>query len=306
MKKSVKKYTALAVLAVLVITAMFIYRYYREQQSRIYVTNIEFSDLMVDDSKDAKKAKEKEKASYSCSSVEEAGEKFRAALKNRKTKIVIAYKGEISDYSSMSTQIYKLAFSHTGVGDEGDYLNWNHTKVTRRYSSSTKTFTYGITYLDSADKEKKTTAAIKKIEKKLAINKSDSEYNKVKAIYDYIAANVTYDTEDKSDLPYSTYDAAVEGRAVCQGYATLFYRILLDYGIENRIIVSTTHAWNLVKIGDCYYECDVTWDSQREHRGDEYRYLLKARLSGSDHVWRTSVMSDEVTKLKRAGSDYVR
>jgi hypothetical protein len=304
MKRINLRHSALALMGVMFICSIVSYRYSRAQLSQVYVTNIEFDDLLVNESVENKNSTDKNKVRYTCSSVEEAGEKLREGFKNRKTTVEIAYTGTITDYSTMSSEIHDVALEHTGVGNEGDYLNWNHTKVTRKYTSSTRVFTYIITYLDDASMEKATTAAIKKVENKLAISDSDSTYDKIKTIYDYLAKSITYDYNDTSDLPYTAYDAIINGKAVCQGYATLFYRILLDYGIENRIVVSTTHAWNLVKVGDVYYECDLTWDSQQVEKGQSYKYFLKSKINDSTHKWRTSAMSDEVPKLKRASSDY--
>ena len=38
------------------------------------------------------------------------------------------------------------------------------------------------------------------------------------------------------------------------------YRLLLAAGIDNRVLVSVDHAWNIVKLGDKYYNLDSTWD----------------------------------------------
>lgn len=39
--------------------------------------------------------------------------------------------------------------------------------------------------------------------------------------------------------------------AVCQGYASLFYRLALDAGVDTRVISGEAggpHAWNIVKL----------------------------------------------------------
>jgi hypothetical protein len=154
--------------------------------------------------------------------------------------------------------------------------------------------------------EDQTTKAIKAVEKSLPITSKDSTYEKIYTIYDYLANHITY-VQDKTNLSHTAYNAIVNGKAVCQGYATLFYRMLLDYGIDNRLIASSTHAWNLVKVGGKYYECDLTWDSQGVQEGDPYEYFLKADLSSGDtsHNWKSSSMDSSVYTLARASSDYV-
>lgn len=304
MKEKKRQLSALAVLALLVLLTGSLYIYSEKPDDRVYVTNIEFDDLKVDDSVQDHSSEGGDQAAYTCSTVDEAGQMLREGMKDRKTTVVINFTGTVSDANAMSLKIHNIALEHTGEGDEGDYLNWNHTKISRKYNSGTKKFTYVITYLDDAGKEKATTAAIKKLEAKLSISSGDSTYKKVRTIYDYLANHITYDYKDTSNLPYTAYDAIVNGKAVCQGYATLFYRILLDYGIDNRIIVSTTHAWNLVNVDGQYYECDLTWDSQNAQAGQNYEYFLKASLTGSEHKWRTSVLSASVSKLPRASANY--
>lgn len=65
-------------------------------------------------------------------------------------------------------------------------------------------------------------------------------------------------------------------KAVCQGYTNLFYRLALEAGLDARIITgygnSGMRGWNIVKIGDAYYNLDATWDCM--HR-EGYRYFLQ-------------------------------
>ena len=65
--------------------------------------------------------------------------------------------------------------------------------------------------------------------------------------------------------------------------------MLLEAGIDNRIIISTDHAWNHVKLGDKYYYCDTTWDAYNpEETKANYSYFLcgtsEFRRQGSHHV----------------------
>jgi isopentenyldiphosphate isomerase len=304
MREIKRQVSAGAVLALMFLLIVSLYGYSGKHGNAIYdIADIDYGDLMVDDSSQDHTDSD-EKVGYTCGTTQEAGEMLREGLKNRKTTIVINYTGTVSDANDTSLKIHNIALKHTGVGNEGDYLNWNHTKIARKYSSKTKSFTYQVTYLDSAQQEKETTAAIKKLESKLGIKKSDSTYKKIYTIYEYLAKHISYDYDDTTDLPYTAYDAVINGKAVCQGYATLFYRILLDYGIDNRIIVSKTHAWNLVKVNGKYYECDLTWDSQGVQSGQKFEYLLKAKISDSDHKWRNEVLDSDVKKLPRASSNY--
>lgn len=116
----------------------------------------------------------------------------------------------------------------------------------------------------------------------LAVKPGMTELEKAIALHDYLALNCEYDKEnydkelaednlDEKGQPinkyipstsYSMYGVFAERIAVCQGYA-LAYKYLLDQvGIECYMVSSDAmnHAWNLIKLGDSYYQVDVTWD----------------------------------------------
>lgn len=118
-----------------------------------------------------------------------------------------------------------------------------------------------------------------------------NDFNKLKTIYQYICKNVTYDTEHVSDtsygLQYTGYGALMKGTAVCEGYASLLYRMCLMEGIDCRMIFGTAdteggrvyHAWNIVRVDGMYYECDATWDAGSDGAFEWF-------LIGSDHFSR--------------------
>ena len=125
-------------------------------------------------------------------------------------------------------------------------------------------------------------------------NKTD--YQKVKAIYDYICSNVTYDHDNLNDesysLKYTAYAALINKTAVCQGYASLFYRLALDTGVDTRVISGEAggpHAWNIVKLNGKYYNLDSTWDAGRS----TYAYFLKNTNDFDDHVRDNDYQSNE-------------
>ena len=88
------------------------------------------------------------------------------------------------------------------------------------------------------------------------------DHQVVKAVHDYIVATVAYDTAYRE---YTAYGALSKGRAVCQGFALLTYKMLTGAGLEARIITGTAggenHAWNLVQLEGRWYHLDCTWNS---------------------------------------------
>ena len=124
---------------------------------------------------------------------------------------------------------------------------------------------------------------------------SKSDYEKIEAIFAYITSHVVYDYEHLDDedykLQYTAYAALHDGQCVCVGYSSLMYCMMLKAGIDCRIIGGEGgaiyggiggvegHAWNIVRLGDKYYNCDSTWDSGN----DPWYFFLLADDSFNDH-----------------------
>ena len=86
-------------------------------------------------------------------------------------------------------------------------------------------------------------------------------YSREKYVHDYLIQNVVYDAS--APLDQSAYSALVNGRSVCAGYARAFQYVCQKLGIPAYYCAGTSgedHAWNIVKLGDGYYNVDVTWD----------------------------------------------
>ena len=113
-----------------------------------------------------------------------------------------------------------------------------------------------------------------------------SEAKKITKIHDYICNHVDYEYNSKEEQIYTAYGALCTGKAVCQGYAVLFYRLCKEAGLSVRIISGTgnggAHGWNIVRIGSKYYNVDCTWDGQGATTYN--KYLLKSEADFKDHT----------------------
>nr|MCR5544438.1 hypothetical protein [Eubacterium sp.] len=238
--------------------------------------------------------------------VKDAGTVLRDGLKARETEIpvYIRLNEKPSEYQTLYNQIYEEATKHTGVGNEGDYIKYQvHSRGGRisAYPSDYHyvTITFTIEYLSNAEQEAAVDAELTSVYKKLNLTGKSKE-EKLETIYDYIADNVTYDYKNLDDdtylLKHSAYAALINKTAVCQGYAVLLYRMLLDNGIDNRFIKGygisgssqELHAWNLINMDSSYYYADSTWDAGRERV-----YFMYGADSFSDHIPDVSYSSQE-------------
>ncbi|WP_165755789.1 transglutaminase domain-containing protein [Ruminiclostridium hungatei] len=108
------------------------------------------------------------------------------------------------------------------------------------------------------------------------INFRMSDYQKEKAIHDYILQNVSYDNTLSG---YTAYSALYNGLTVCNGYVQLAYRLFNAAGIENMIVKgiydSRDHEWNLVKLDNNWYHLDCTLDDSASATGQmqSYKYF---------------------------------
>ena len=219
-----------------------------------------------------------------------------------------------SYFADRWAEITQTVFAHTGVGYEGDYLK-QHTahygySYGVSYSSQATTVNYNVTvtatyYTDAAQEAQVTAAVADALAGLRLAGKSDGE--KVRAINDFICGAVTYDYDhlydDAYTLKYSAYAALIDGASVCQGYASLFYRMALEAGLDVRVITGTAdngeavgrHAWNAVRVNGSYYYHDVTWNDGTA--SDDY--YLKGTGFEADHF------SDDSIPVAISASDYV-
>ncbi len=250
--------------------------------------------------------------------VEDAGTVLRKQMVDRNTKPAFKYclpaDTTNGDVSKIVEDIFYDALKHTGNPKEGDtlYYGWKQwyasVKRIRDVRGQYLTVTYHIEYYTDSEKEAKLDGAVADLKGKLSLS-SKNDYQKIKAIYDYMCKNIAYDWEHINDpsytLQYTPYAALINKKTVCQGYATLFYRLALECGIDARVIAGHSlgelHAWNIVKLNGQYYYLDSTWDAG----GGNYEYFLKGTNNWKDHTPFTNFETAEFKdKYKIAKTDY--
>ena len=222
-----------------------------------------------------------------------------------------------TDIEEAVTGIWDKAMEHvSGSGTTGDYLHWQHsgydcppvdywdddTNITFTVTFQRHLKTSAIWFTTAAQEAALTNYIRNTILPQLSLG-GKTTYQKVQAIYNWITANVKYDYSHLNDpayrLQYTAYAAAVQKKAVCQGYANLFYRLANDAGVDCRIITGKAyngtqtedHAWNIVRMEDEKYYClDATWDAGL--KPENYEYFLKGLASFSrDHQAETDKLN---------------
>ena len=118
-------------------------------------------------------------------------------------------------------------------------------------------------YGDRRDRYQEATKKLDEVIKSLNLD-GKSDYDKFKAVTNWIVSNVRYDEDNETKYQHDLTGAVLDGLAVCDGYAGTFYYManavglnaLFEDGITNSNRIR--HAWNLVEIDDTYYYVDPT------------------------------------------------
>ena len=242
---------------------------------------------------------------------------LRKQMVSRSEAMSVTLRSASKDVETIALNLWNIAMDHVeGSGTTGDYLRWQHTgkscamKKMPLASGYQYTFTYTpyteyfdtIWFTTAAQEAALTNYIQNTVLPQLSLG-GKTTYQKVQAIYNWITANVKYDYSHLSDptylLQYTAYAAAVQKKAVCQGYANLFYRLANDAGVDCRIITGKAyngtqtedHAWNIVRMEDEKYYClDATWDAGSDPK--DYDYFLKGLTSFSrDHQAETDKLN---------------
>lgn len=234
----------------------------------------------------------------SFTTLEDAGAYVRQQMVARQPSIVFEVVGE-GDYSGWFNQILDIALRDCDDPYAGDYLAKNRGQIGSSMSGYTEngklhlTYTLTAEYYTTAEQEAQLQAKIDEAFASFGFTAQTTAYQKVRTIHDYIVSHVTYDYAHLGDesykLQYTAYAALIDGKSVCQGFASLTYAMLKKAGMEVRTVSGIAdngqsagpHAWNVVRMDDgkSYY-LDCTWDEGTKSD----RYFLVGSSHFTDHA----------------------
>ena len=212
---------------------------------------------------------------------------------------------------SYADSIFKKAAEHNGNPLCGDYLAYQISKyfynctLDGDITGITLKIRYTVDFFTTIEQEKELTEKVDKIISELDLD-GKSDYEKIRAVYDYLTKNVRYDYDGKfskekygesgEKIAHSAYAAICNGVAVCQGYASALYRLLLSVGVDCRIIsgdgLGMLHAWNIAAIDGVYYLLDSTWDAGQT----DYEYFLRGSSDFTAHDESVDFKTEEFKK----------
>ncbi len=123
----------------------------------------------------------------------------------------------------------------------------------------------------------------------LIIKDSDSTYDKIKTMHDYIINNTRYDQTERewrTTASSIAYGALFDHLATCNGYTDTMAIFLNKIGVINYKIATTAndlqnsatgHIWNAVYYNNEWLHMDLTWDDPVTTTGEDmlhHKYFL--------------------------------
>ncbi len=192
-----------------------------------------------------------------------------------------------------------------GDAAAGDYLRLSFRALPQFTANGDGTYTVSAAFYTDARQEAAVDAYVSDV---IAGCTAETDYEKAAYIYGYLCDNVQFDLEnlynEEDQLKYTAYGAAVNGRAVCQGFATLFYRLALAAGLDCRIVTGTRsgqkHAWNIMLHNGEWYHVDASCGAQVL---DPSPYFMRGGLPGGYRIVYDDCTAAEIQSFSFAPPD---
>lgn len=211
---------------------------------------------------------------------------------------------------------------------DGPYRHFSFD-TTRKTNNEVARLTIEYEYLNGADvnikrEQYKNLRSAVKIIVGEAVTDDMSDYDKAKALHDYLVLNNEYDMRlysgNMPHISYTAYGAILEHTSVCAGYAYAYKMLLEEAGIPVEYVRNSNHAWDIVQIDGEWYHVDTTWDDPTPDRKGYVRYdyfLRSDSFMSRDHSgWtasrkctstkydNTTVLNDEEQKQQEEQEQY--
>jgi hypothetical protein len=204
---------------------------------------------------------------FVCADAADFSAQVRSSMLARTTDFSIRYTGNspakvltLDTFDQFMNSI--SSFDDPATSSDFDYLklSWTKAQLTISNVPGALIYTFSFKYLTTAEEEAYVDKKVREIIDTLNVSNS-GDYEKVKAVSDYIIRNVAFDSEYRHKSAYTALDS---GTAICRGYVLLAYKMLDELSVPVRIITGTgcdkPHTWNLVAIDGLWYDLDLTWD----------------------------------------------
>lgn len=193
---------------------------------------------------------------------------------NRSEKFTVLYKAGTDTSFAKTILLDAIQKDYLHTSDSGDYLKYSMGGSAYEYKYQIINSKEVLYYLTFTPHYYTTYSQERELKNKVSqyLNsykwKEKSKYEILCDLNEYVCNNVEYDYEGLNDenefTKYTAYGALIKGKAVCQGYTNLYYKLLKECGINNIMVNSKAlnHIWNAVEYRGQWYSVDTTWNDQ--------------------------------------------
>ncbi len=194
-----------------------------------------------------------------------------------------------SEYKSCTKDVEKISDDPEILTYINNFVHpYNSFSNIRTIISESGEINITISYLYSEEEINSINQKVEEIYNKI-IKENMSDYDKIKAIHDYIVNHTKYDVErnnaEKSKYnSYKAYGPLIEGYATCSGYTDAMALFLEKMEIKNFKVATelmqediSGHVWNAVYLDNKWLHLDLTWDDPVSDDGKDYlqhKYFL--------------------------------
>lgn len=199
-------------------------------------------------------------------------------------------------YSVLADNPDIVYFDKTEIAVAFDFLKGNYMKLRKCYKPS-----------EAKKRMSQMLEKVKEIIEEIEQMYPDNDYERMLFTYSYLQSHFTYDQEEfehscrtgnsiRSDS-HNAFGVLINGAGVCDGFASAFSLIMQNFHISSSSIsgkasfnttVPSNHQWNIVKFGNQFFHCDVTWDldDYRSFKEYSYKYFCVDDLYiKKTHIW---------------------
>lgn len=192
---------------------------------------------------------------------------YANAVKYNSTPFAVKASINISQIDDIMTAVYN---------DHPD-LFWLETQYSFQYGKNQKVHSIALKFNKTIEDIDDNKARFnEKVNAIIALaNKYERDVEKEKFVHDYLIDHVTYN--ESAPMHQSAYSALVNGSSVCAGYSRAFQHIMMKMGIPAYYCVGTAnggpHAWNIIKLGNDFYNVDSLWNDSIGEKYNTRAYL---------------------------------
>ena len=171
-------------------------------------------------------------------------------IKKRKTAI------DISQYKLSTEDALNKYFTLRNCEPDIWYTSESASVTTK----NGKAYTLNIAYSYTEKEVLETMAYIdNKVREVVKIaNTFQSDYDKAKAVYEYLIDNYNYDWSLSNMKEYELFKT---GKGVCSAFSLAYKDILQELNIPCEVVISKEmgHQWNIIQLDGEWYNVDVAW-----------------------------------------------